>query len=95
MFPGAFRHLRLMALDPYDLALTRLERNIQRDRDDVLYRTVPFDLSILQHRFQTEQRPYLPNPSRADRTLQLWIDAIDEARTLPISRIGFGKDGEA
>jgi hypothetical protein len=31
MFPGAFRHLRLMALDPYDLALTKLERNIERD----------------------------------------------------------------
>ena len=56
-----------------------------------IWRTVPFDLSILQHRFQTEQRPYLPNPSRADSTLQLWIDAIEEA--IPISRIGSGKDG--
>ncbi len=25
MFPGTFRYLRLMALDPYDLALTKLE----------------------------------------------------------------------
>jgi hypothetical protein len=46
MFPRAFKHLRLFALDPYDLALSKLERNIQRDRDDVkhLARTVPLDL---------------------------------------------------
>ena len=33
MFPGTFKHLRLFALDPYDIALSKLERNIQRDRD--------------------------------------------------------------
>jgi hypothetical protein len=27
MFPGTFQHLCLMALDPYDLALTKLERD--------------------------------------------------------------------
>jgi hypothetical protein len=31
MFPGTFQNPRLMALDPYDLALTKLERNIERD----------------------------------------------------------------
>jgi len=43
MFAGAFPHLRIMALDPYDLALSKLERNIQRDRDNVRYlaRTIP------------------------------------------------------
>ena len=48
IFPGTFKHLRLLALDPYDLALSKLERNIQRDRDDVLYlaRTVPLDLEV-------------------------------------------------
>lgn len=58
MFPGTFRHLRLMALDSYDLALTKLERNIERDRNDVLYlaRTVPFDLGLLRERYQTEHR---------------------------------------
>ena len=46
IFPKVFKHLRLLALDPYDLALSKLERNIQRDRDDVMHlaRTVPFDL---------------------------------------------------
>lgn len=43
VFPKTFKHLRLFALDPYDLALSKLERNIQRDRDDVPHvaRTVP------------------------------------------------------
>ena len=42
ILPGALRYLRLLALDPYDLALSKLERNIQRDGDDVehLARTV-------------------------------------------------------
>ena len=83
MFPGTFQHLHLMALDPYDLALTKLERNIERDRNDVRYlaRTVPFDLELLRERYAKEERPYLGNPTREDLTLQLWIDAIEEERT--------------
>lgn len=48
--PKVFKHLRLLALDPYDLALSKLERNIQRDRDDGMHlaRTVPFDLEVLK-----------------------------------------------
>jgi hypothetical protein len=73
-----------MALDPYDLALTKLERNIERDRSDVqhLARTIPFDLALLRERYVAEQRPYLGNPKREDLTLQLWIDAIQEERGL-------------
>jgi hypothetical protein len=80
MFPGAFQHLRLMAPDPYDLALTKLERNIERDRNDIRYlaRAVPFDLNLLRERYRIELRPYLGNPLREDMTLQLWIDAIEE-----------------
>lgn len=82
MFPGTFRHLHLMALDPYDLALTKLERNIERDRNDVRYlaRTVPFDLDLFRERYQSELRPYLGNPKREDMTLNLWIEAIEEDR---------------
>ena len=80
--PGSFKHVRLFALDPYDLALSKLERNTQRDRDDVkhLAQTVPFDTAILQERYQKELRPYLGNPEREDLTLRLWIDAIEEER---------------
>src|SRR5260370_421643 len=46
IFPGTFKHLRLLALNPYGIALSKLERTLQRDRDDVLHlaRTVPLDL---------------------------------------------------
>ena len=83
IFPGTFQHLRLLALDPYDLALSKLERNIQRDRDDVLHlaRTVPLDLEVLKDRYQKELRWQLGNPEREDLTLQLWIDAIEEERS--------------
>jgi hypothetical protein len=71
-----------MALDPYDLALTKLERNIERDRSDVRYlaRTISFDLEILQERYTTELRPYLGHPAREDLTLQFWIEDIEEDR---------------
>ena len=77
---GKFVHLRLFALDPYDVALAKLERNIQRDRDDVkhLARTVPLDVGVLEDRYRTELRPYLGNPTREDLTLKLWIEAIQE-----------------
>ena len=80
--PGSFKHLRLFALDPYDLALSKLERNTQRDRDDVrhLARTVPFDIAILEERYQKELRPALGNSEREDLTLRLWIEAIEEER---------------
>ena len=54
IFPGTFNHLRLLSLDPYDLALSKPERNTQRDRDDVklLARKVPLDLSVLQNRYE-------------------------------------------
>lgn len=82
LFPGRFKHLDLFALDPYDLALSKIERNTQRDRDDVkhLARTVPLNLRLLQNRYQTELRPDLGNPEREDLTLKLWIEAIEEER---------------
>jgi hypothetical protein len=82
IFPKVFKHLRLLALDPYDLALSKLERNIQRDRDDVMHlaRTVPFDLEVLKERYQEELRWQLGNPEREDLTLRLWVEAIEEER---------------
>lgn len=85
MFPGALRQIHLMALDPYDLALTKLQRNIERDRGDVrfLARTIPFSLDVLRDRYYTELRPYLPgNLDSHDLTLRLWIEAIEEDREM-------------
>src|SRR5882762_1304229 len=82
MFPVAYRHLRICALDPYDLALSKLERNIQRDRDDVKYlaQFVPLDLKILAERYEKELRWQLGIPEREDLTLKLWIEMIEETR---------------
>jgi len=82
MFPGTFNHLQSFALDPYDLALAKLERNAQRDRDDVkhLAHAVPLDLNLLRERYERELRPNLGNRTREDLTLRLWIEAIEEER---------------
>src|SRR6266853_2110729 len=71
------------ALDPYDLALSKLERNIQRDRDDVkhLAQSVPLDLKILKERYEKELRWQLGNPEREDLTLKLWTEMIEEERS--------------
>lgn len=82
MFSGTYRTLHLLALDPYDLALSKLERNSQKDRDDVrfLAQSIPFDLNILQERYATELHWQLGVPKREDLTLRLWLDAILEDR---------------
>jgi hypothetical protein len=66
-----------------NLALSKLERNTQRDRDDVKHfaQTVPLDLDVLKERYQKELRPYLGNPEREDLTLKLWIEIIEEERS--------------
>ena len=76
MFPGTYRKIRLFALDPYDLALSKIDRNIERDRSDVRYlmRTIPLDRNILRDRYNTELRPgFAGNVERADATLNLWL----------------------
>ena len=82
MFPGAYQHLRICALDPYDLALSNLERNSQRDRDDVkhLAHSIPLGLKILKERYEKELRWQLGNPEREDLILRLWTEMIEEAR---------------
>ena len=82
IFPDVFERLHMFALDPYDLALAKLERNIQRDRDDIKYlaQQTPFELEVLRQRYERELRPYLGNPEREDLTLRLWLEAIEEER---------------
>ncbi len=84
IYTGKFKKLRLLALDPYDIALAKIERNIGRDREDVLFlaKTVPFDLDILKNRYYEELRVYLGNPEREDLTLKLWIEMIEADRSL-------------
>jgi hypothetical protein len=83
MYVGVFTNLRLFALEAHDLALTKLERNIQRDRDDVkhLARTGKISPEILKDRYEKELKVYLGNPGgREDNTIRLWIEMITEER---------------
>lgn len=77
MFPQRFSQLRLFALDPYDLLLSKLTRNTAKDREDVrfLAKALALDPHLLRERYQRELRPNLANQDRHDLTLQLWLDA--------------------
>ena len=77
-FPGQFRRLRLFALDPHDLALSKLTRNSPVDRADVaqMAQAVPLDAKVLRVRYQRELRPIIIGDSdQHDRTLEMWIEA--------------------
>lgn len=78
MFPGAWIHLQVFALEAHDLALSKLERNIERDRDDVqqLARAGHLKAEILRERYYTELRPNLvAHEEWHDLTLQLWLES--------------------
>ena len=83
MVPGAFNKLRLFVPDPYDLALSKLSRNLDLDLEDVkhLARAQSMDMALLEQRYREEFRPIAIGPAeRHDRTLALWMDAILEHR---------------
>ena len=83
LFPARFAHLRVLAFDPYDLALSKLERNVDRDRSDVLWlaQSRELDVAVLRDRYVTEVRPLITGlVARHDLTLDLWIDMIEEVR---------------
>lgn len=77
IFPGQFHNLRLLVLGPYDLVLSKLSRNIERDREDVqhLAKTQKLDPTILRERYK-ELRVNLIGPlERHDATLEFWLEA--------------------
>jgi hypothetical protein len=80
IFPSAYRNLHLAGLEAHDLALSKLERNSARDREDVrfLARAVPLDLTVLEDRYRSELRPYLAAADRHDLTLRLWLEMLQE-----------------
>src|SRR5215472_17107360 len=61
MYAGAWTRLHLFALEAHDLALSKLERNLERDRDDVhqLSRAGHLKPEILRERYFRELRPNL------------------------------------
>jgi len=78
LFAGRFKNIRLFVPDPYDLVLSRLTRNIERDREDVefLAKTNRLDPAVLKERYEKELRPIVIGPQdRHDNTLKFWIEA--------------------
>jgi len=83
MFPGRFKKLKILAPDPYDLVLSKLERNSPKDQGDVEYiaRTVPLDAKILRARYKKELCPnLLARESWHDGTLEMWIGSYFSTR---------------
>jgi hypothetical protein len=83
MFAGVFKRLHLFVLDPYDLALSKLSRNLELDFEDVrhLAHARSLDLEVLEARYHKELRPYVLGPvERHDQTMRLWIEALREVR---------------
>ncbi|MFZ0858345.1 MAG: DUF6036 family nucleotidyltransferase [Candidatus Acidiferrales bacterium] len=82
LFAGRFKNLRLLVLDPYDLVLSKLSRNVERDREDVEYvvKTQHLDAAILRARYEQELKPYLIGPvERHDNSIKFWIEAYFNA----------------
>jgi len=80
IFPSVYQRLALFGLEAHDLALSKLERNSSRDREDVkfLARAAHLDLAVLEDRYRSELRPYLANPERHDLTLRLWLEMLQD-----------------
>jgi aspartyl/asparaginyl-tRNA synthetase len=77
MFPQCWKHLRLQALDPHDLALTKLERNSMRDRADVRYlaQTGRLQKETLQRLYYDEYRICTTGRIEShDLTMKLWLE---------------------
>jgi hypothetical protein len=77
IFPGQFRNVRLYVPDPYDLILSKVERNGPKDRYDVefLAKTLSLDADVLRGRYFTEFRPNIFNEERHDLTIKLWVES--------------------
>jgi hypothetical protein len=90
------RHLSIVVPDPYDLALSKVSRNLEIDFEDVLAlaRSREFDLQLLNDRYQSELRPYLHGlVERHDSTLRFWSEAIAERRQRAWNEIPRGSIG--
>ena len=82
-YAGYFKHIHLYVLDPYDLVLSKLSRNADRDREDAkhLVETQKLDAEILRERYKKELRALLIGPpEQHDQTLEFWIEAYFLAR---------------
>jgi hypothetical protein len=68
LYEGAFEHLILRVMDPYDVALTKLKRDSDKDFQDVLAlaEQVPFDLELFERCYIDELRDNTPGAPEAN-----------------------------
>jgi Nucleotidyltransferase of unknown function (DUF6036) len=74
-------HLRLFALEAHDLALTKIDRNSDVDRQDIadLAKKGLIKGGTLRKRYEEELRPnFVGRVEKLDLTLELWADVILE-----------------
>lgn len=77
------QRLSIAVPDPYDLALSKISRNLEIDFEDALAlaETQAFDLQLLNDRYHGELRPYLHGLiERHDSTIRFWSEAIAQRR---------------
>ncbi len=82
VYSDEFRNLRIRVFERHDLALAKLGRNQDYDREDIrrLAQGPGLDVAILEQRYRDELRGQLGNPERDDLTLELWTEMITELR---------------
>jgi len=81
MYPRQLKRIRLFAPEAHDLALMKVGRNIERDRDDVKYlaRQKLITPQELRSRYEKEMRSYISQPEqRYDPVIDLWVEMIQE-----------------
>ena len=69
-------NLGVFALEAHDLALTKLERNSDKDRQDIqaLANSGFINEATLRERYVTEYRPNLASGEKKhDLTIELWV----------------------
>ena len=77
--PTELTHLRLLILDPYDLILTKVQRNSPTDLDDarLAVEQLHLEKTRLWSRFKDELLPYLAvTPEETEFTVQLWLEEL-------------------
>jgi len=78
VFP-IWANIRLLALEPHDLALTKLERSNDRDIHDVMHLAQAGLIvrETLIARFEKELEPYITGrtPTWNRTTLKMWVEA--------------------
>ena len=67
-------NLKLWALDPYDLLLSKVPRNSPKDQDDANYLISKLKLRFetFENRWKQEMASWIANRGRHELTIELW-----------------------